>query len=746
MKKLTLTEHFNAFRVENSLKLTLAGIVCIFVNNLFHLDLGYLSTLFVFLILIVAHGETFIVGAQSLIGVIISCVVTITITYLFVDSKILYLLLTGVWIFICMTFVFKFFLPTLVSAIAATIAVYSAIYVSVSDATSTVESYIVQLFIAVVVCWVIDGLVWPHKSRGSFQLTLKTVCEDFSELFNCYTQEAVVKRKSHQEISTSLTTFSDLTTYIKRMQSEERSPNFPIDLYMKIITFSRGIYIKTEVLEEFVLKEHSFKQDPEVAKVIDQLFAIVSNSFSEMAQSIGTKAVVKIEDKELDDSLALLHELYRKMHEAEGLTDRYYEDLLAFGAMLPVLDDISSKLKRITEAINIFHRDEYGKMFENRITHSNKVIDIKAKSFFSFNKETSIVGIKTVIIFLLLVFGEFVVGLPGGGQVAFYAILFGVIPNLGQEYMKSRNGILGIFSGLFFGLFALVLVSQIQHFLVFLSLYSLGTFIAAYFAFSSKDISFAGLQAGLVIPYTMLFNTGPQVDLDEAFTRCMALISAAFIAAIVHVLLWPNNPFNMLKQKISKAVAISGQILSKLLVVDITEKEQVEKLVQPLAATLPTSTSLLHDAEYIISRDDLHAEQFIHIIESIERMYVDMETLKRTVYDNGDSEVFPLYLAKMEPLYKNISAVFDEVSNQFNLDNDFAKEISSLVEAIEQHRIEYRDSGVWRSFKPEDVEQSVLVATSIDSLLDTLGQISIAIGQINQSSQDRKPVFQTKEA
>lgn len=746
MKKISLTEHFNAFRVETSLKLTLAGIICILINNIFHFDLGYLSTLFVFLILVVAHGDTFKVGAQSLIGVIISCAVTITVTYLFIDSKILYLFIVGFWIFICMTFVFRYFLPTLVSAIAATITVYTAVYVSVSDATSTIEDYVLQLFIAVVVCCVIDGLVWPHKTRGSFQLTLKTVYEDFSALFGSYSQESNVDRKSHQSISTSLNTFSNLASYVKRMQNEEHGPDFPIDLYMKIVTFSRAIFVKTEVLEEFVLKEHSFEEDKEVTKIIDQIFTIMSNSFSGMAQLIGTKTVVNIEDKDLDNSLASLHELYRNMHEAEGLTDEYYEDLLAFGAMLPVLDDISDKLKRITEAINIFHRDEYEKMFENRITHINKSAKMGPSSFFSINRETSIVGIKTVIIFMLLIFGEFVVGLPGGGQVAFYAILFGVIPNLGQEYMKSRNGILGIFSGLIFGLFSLMLVSQIQHFLVFLSLYSLGTFIAAYFAFSSKDISFAGLQAGLVIPYGMLFNTGPQVDLDTAFTRCMALISAAFMAAIVHILLWPNNPLSLLKQRISKAIVVSGQILSKLLIVDIKQEETVQGLVVPLASSLPTSTALLHDAEYIIREDDLHAEEFIKIIESIEKMYAELETLKRAIYDNFDNKVFPLYLAKMEPLYKNISAVFDEVSNQFNLDNDFAKEISSLVEAIEQHRIEFRDSGVWRSFKPEDVEQSVLVATSIDSLLDTLGQISTAIGQINQSSVNAKPLFQTKEA
>ncbi len=746
MNKLTLSEHFDAFKAETSLKITLCGIICIVINNIFHFNMGYLSNLFVFLILIIAHGEVLKVGAQSLIGVLIAGFVTLIITYLFIESKVLYLLMMGVWIFFCITFVYRYFLPTLLSGIAATITMYAAVYNSVSDATSSIENYILQLFIAVVVCWVIDGLVWPHRSRSSFQLTLKTVFEDFSELFNFYNKERAAERKDHHSISTSLLTFSNLVTYVNRMQKEEKSKEFPVDLYMKIITFSRGIFIKTEVLEEFVLKDHSFMEEEEVKQRLNQILKTISQSFLTLAQSIGTKNVVNIEDKELQDSVSSLHELYQKMHEVEGLEDEYYEDLLAFGAMLPVLDDISYKIERIAEAVNIFHRNEYTKMLESRVTHTNKVEKMKASSFFNINKETSIVGIKTVIIFMLLISGEFVVDLPGGGQVAFYAILFGVIPNLGQQYMKSRYGILGIFSGLIFGLISLILVSQIQHFLIFLSLYSLGTFAAAYVASSSEDISFAGLQAGLVIPYSLLYNTGPQVDLDASVTRCMALLSAVFIAAIVHVLLWPTNPYKLLKQKISKSVTISAQILSKLLIIDIKERETVEKLVLPLAASLPTSTSLLHDAEYIIRQDELHAEQFIHIIESIEKMYAEIETLKRTVYENMNDGLVPQYLDSMKPFYKRIYGAFDEVSNQFNSGNDVSEEIASIIEDIEKQRIEFRDSGVWRDFQPKDIEQDVLIAASIDSLLESLSEISLAVGEINQAKMNSNTILMTKEA
>ncbi|MCZ6684497.1 MAG: hypothetical protein O6849_00765 [Candidatus Dadabacteria bacterium] len=746
MNKLTLKEYFEAFRVRIALKIVLAGNICILINKIFHFDAGYFSLLFSFLILILFHGEALKVGSQAFLGCVVSGSVTLIITCLLIESKVPYVLVMAVWIFFVVALLVKYFLAMLISGVAATMIMYHSLYNSVSGATTLFENYLIQLLIAVVVCSALDGLIWPNRSRGSFQVTLRTVYEELSELFNSYTQEVIEDRKNHSGISTTLSTFSNLATYINRMQKEEWGENFPIDLYMKIVTFSRGIFIKIEVLEQFILKEHSFVKDEKVAHNLNQIFTIISKNFSVLAQSIGTKNVVNVEDKDLEDSISSLHELYTKMHEIEGMEDEYYEDLLAFGAMLSVLDDILNKIKRIAEAINIFHRDEYQKMLENRVTRTNKVKKMKARSFFSIDKQSSIVGIKTVVIFLLLMFGEVTIGLPGGSQVVFFAILFGVIPNLGQAYMKSKYGILGVFCGLVLSFLSLLLVDIAPHFLVVLSLYSLGTFMAAYVASSSKDISAAGLQAGLLFAFSIIITKGPAIDIHDPFTRFLALFSAVFIGLIVQHILWPMNPYKLLKQKISKSMDFSGRIISKLLMLDIKDSDKVDRMVLPLAASLPTSTSLLHDAEYIIRHDELHTEQFIHIIESIERMYADIETLKRTIYENMDSGLVHIYLNNMKPFYKRICRAFDEVSKQFNSGNDVKVEINSIIEGVKKHRTELRESGVWRSFQPVDIEQTVLIEASIDNLLESLSEISLAIGEINRAKRNSNTLLMTKEA
>ena len=72
MNKLTLREYFKAFKVKTALKLVLAGIICILINNILHFDLGYFSALFSFLILVLFHGEALKVGSQALVGCVIS--------------------------------------------------------------------------------------------------------------------------------------------------------------------------------------------------------------------------------------------------------------------------------------------------------------------------------------------------------------------------------------------------------------------------------------------------------------------------------------------------------------------------------------------------------------------------------------------------------------------------------------------------------------------------------------------------
>ena len=224
-------------------------------------------------------------------------------------------------------------------------------------------------------------------------------------------------------------------------------------------------------------------------------------------------------------------------------------------------------------------------------------------------------------------------------------------------------------------------------------MYALGAFIAGFVASSSRDISAAGLQAGLLFPFGILLTTGPGLEISDAFTRFLALISAVFIGLIVQHTMWPVNPYKSLLQRISKSISLSGRIFQGIVTTRVTEREKVESLIVPLAATLPTTTSLLHDAEYVIRDNELHREDFIRIIESIEHIYADIETLKRTVFDYGDSAAVKSHRKTMGSINDKILRAFEEVSGQFSTKNDYTAEIRAIKNEVDERITEYRKSG-----------------------------------------------------
>lgn len=744
---MSLPAYLKEFRVKSALKVALAAVICVLVNNILNLEAIYLAELYTFLILTLFHGQALKVGVESLVAAIVFGALSLVISYLFLESEVLYLILMSLVLFLCMTFIKKYFLAVLLTGVLIAITTYMAINESLTVATDTAKNFVVQMIVAVIVCWIVDDYIWPHRSRKTFDLTLSTIFSELGNLYKNYTSEDTEKRYNHHCISTAFVTFSGLMNLLKRVESEEgRNNYFPDGAYIKIITFARGVFVKTEVLEEFVLKKHAFLDDAKVQSKLNEILSNFSERLLELSKAVSENRAARLKSQDIESSINSLHETYRMMHEVKGEETGYYEDLLAFGAMLPVLDDVSLKLSKIKKFFNIIEKNEYKDMLELRVTHTPKVQEMKTKPFFQFTDETVKVAIRTVIIFWLLLLGQVTIGLPGGALVSFYAILFGIIPNLGQAFMKSWYGIAGIVSGILYGLAALAIVSVVTHFPILILLFIIGFFISSFATTSPRDISAAGLQAGLVIPYALLYTTGPQVDLDAALTRFLALLSAAFVGLIVLHLVWPVNPFTQLQDNISKSLRVSGGILSRLLILDIKDKEEIDAKVLPLAASLPTSSALLHDAEYVMREEKLHPDEYIHIIESLEEMFADLATIKRTVYSHMENELFHLYMDHMSDDYKTLSEYFDQVSLLLGSSKtDMSAKISDLKIKIEEDRRAFRDSDIWRKYEPRDVEMNVLLATSLDNMLDALYKISCHLNTINGTLPEHQLSLQTSE-
>lgn len=725
---MNLRHFLFTFRIKSAIKITLGGLFCLLVGNIFHLESAYLSVLFLYLIMLMCNGQALSVGLQSIAGGAVTGALSLLIATVFLQSPVVYLLLMGVLIFIVILFVGKYFLPALLSGIVAAMSMFVVIFQSLGEAATTIENYLIQMCLGVFAAWMIDDLIWPRRSKDALRTTLASVYKDFSQRFARLAEGAGSARG---EDAISLEVFNNLVNLVDRTKRESREGTFYPEPYMKLTAYAKGVYIRLDVLEDFMSKNHKCLETGEAKNVIEGIFSGLSAEFAKLAGAVESGSAPNAPDAGLDAASASLGELYLKLHDVEG--DReYLDDLLALGSLPPLFDGILNLLKDSVHTLGVIHDGSYAGLLGNRVTHAPEVEKVKSSLGAYFTRDDVKQSVKTVIIIMLLLLGEMFLNLPGSSQASFYGVLFGSMPNTGQAHLKGKLAIIGVVAGLAYGIFGLIIVSQTTRFLILMLLFCLGLFLASYVATGNRRIAYSGVQAGLMVPYVFLIDTGPEVNLDLAFTRFCALLMASAIGLIILHNLWPVSPYEQLKKKISYALKVSGQIFAKLLTGDERDKDKIESLVTPLAASLPTSSSLLFDARFVIGDEQLHGEEFVEIIGSLEVIFSELETIKKTVYTGKDNKLLAAYIEHMTPSYKKISAFFDAAAAGFDSGQDLCAQISDLMEEIRKKRQEFRETGIWKSFPVKEVEEDILMASSVDGILDSLSKISSLMSTIEQ--------------
>lgn len=725
---MNLRHFLFTFRIKSAIKITLGGLFCLLVGNIFHLESAYLSVLFLYLIMLMYNGQALSVGLQSIAGGIVAGGLSLLIATVFIYSGVVYLLLMGLLIFMIMLLVGKYFLPALLSGIVAAMSMFVVIFQSLDQASVTIQNYLIQMCIGVFAAWMVDDLIWPRRSRDALRTTLASVYKDFSERFASLANGAV---KDRGEDAISLEVFNNLVNLVDRTKRESREGAFYPEPYMKLTAYAKGVYIRLDVLEDSITKNHKCLGMEEVKSVIDGIFSGLSAEFAKLAGAVESGSAADAPDAGLDSASASLGDLYLKLRAVEG--DReYFDDLLALGSLPPLFDGILNLLKNSVQTLGVIRAGSYPELLGNRVTHAPEVEKVKGSLGAYFTTDDVKQSVKTVIIIMLLLLGEMFLNLPGSSQASFYGVLFGSMPNTGQAHLKGKLAIIGVVAGLSYGILGLIIVSQTSRFMILILLFCLGLFLASYVATGNRRIAYSGVQAGLMVPYVFLIDTGPEVNLDLAFTRFCALLMASAIGLIVLHNLWPVSPYEQLKKRISYALKVSGQIFAKLLTGDEKDRDRIESLVTPLAASLPTSSTLLFDARFVIGDEKLHGEEFVEIIGALEVIFSELETIKKTVYTGKDNKLLAEYLEQMTPSYQKISALFGATSAGFDTGQDLGAEISGLMEEIRKRRQEFRETGVWKSFPVREIEEDILMATSVDTILDSLSKISSLMSTIEQ--------------
>ncbi|MGH7848898.1 MAG: FUSC family protein, partial [Thermodesulfobacteriota bacterium] len=435
---MNLRDYLSAFRVKIALKITLGGVIAALICNIFHLPSGFLAPVILYMIMAGYHGKTFEVGIQSLIGCLLSGFYSLFIIYYFLDSVPVYLILAAIWIFGCITFIGKYPIASVLSAILTAMSMFVAVFGTVAQTTASVENYMVQLFVAAAVSWLVDEIIWPLRSGGAMYLTLSTVYKDYAVRFESYIRTETQEAKDRKFESASVDVFNNLVNLVRRTERETRDGSFHAEPALMLVAYAKSIYIKLDVLDGFMRAGHKCLEDKNVSDELNGLFALLSEGFTDLASAIVEGRSAGSYQDNLGTKIGELKNLYEVMHSAEGKDQDYFEDLLAFGAILPLIEDTVEILGKAGRTWNLINSGEYDKLVSDRVTRSPAVESIKSGWLPQITRASARQSAKSVMVIMLLLFGELLLKLPGGYQASFYGVLFGSIPNTGQAHLRGK--------------------------------------------------------------------------------------------------------------------------------------------------------------------------------------------------------------------------------------------------------------------------------------------------------------------
>jgi hypothetical protein len=197
-----------------------------------------------------------------------------------------------------------------------------------------------------------------------------------------------------------------------------------------------------------------------------------------------------------------------------------------------------------------------------------------------------------------------------------------------------------------------------------------------------------------------------------------------------------------LKEKLSTALQLCGSIYSIILISQDKKEEEVKAMIVSLASDLPTISGLLSDAKYAIRFEKMHAEELLDIIVSIENIYIEFETLNKSVYGERESRLVKTFLSYMKPCNENVLIFFNSTAERLKYLKILSPEIDldSLILQIDDQRDSLFKRGITQEYDSEEFERFTVVPGSIHNILSLLYKISTAIEQMNEGTLTSAPV------
>ena len=620
MARWTVHEHCQRFRVRLALKVAVGATVCACVSNLFHLKSGYLSSLFVALVLVVFHGKTLGAGVPAFLGVLIAGSVEVLLSAALHDTGAAYLFCSLLWLFLWMAFLRTLPLAHMLGGILIAMVLFNH-SLGTAEVRTLVQSFWLQNFLGVFLAIGLDRLIWATKVEDTYFEALAGLLESFANDIDALVIAADGESRDHSPDATQLRHIAHLANFSTgRPGSDEREK-------IRLNISCRLIWERIRLARRFLVENRQDVLTPDQRREFDAAFRGLANHYRTIAEA----ALHSRRAPDVDpETRRVIGELTRKLRCAEA-------DLTTVDTSAPVVRLIEHGLANHEHVV-----DSYNALLDAPERRQHRPPDVGA-IFANILAWPPPAAFKTAARIALIVFTLFVgviyLHFPGSALVAFYGVAFGLTANLGQLYMKGRSGTLGILGGISLGIVGVLIAMQSPHFPVVMALFAIAMFLAAYASTAPEPIGFAGLQAALVTPYMFVYYEGPQWTTENAITRACALVVSAAVAMIVQRLFWPVDPLVLFRNVASRALETIAAAWERL---RRNERRMPKK--STLADALDQSASLLQDSRYVVGSRHPLAHAYLQLLRSLQDMFASMQALAQLLaIEKDDASILEAY-------------------------------------------------------------------------------------------------------
>jgi uncharacterized membrane protein YccC len=607
MASSSVQQHSQQLRVRLAVKVTLGAVLWAIIGSRFHLNLGYLSSLVVALVLVVFHGRTLRAGLPGALGIIVAGSVQALLTLSLSDAPAAYLLCSLLWLFLWMAFLPALPLAhslggILIAMIPFTFALGS---MGIHD---LLLAFWLQCSLAFVVSIGLDQLLWPAKPEDAYFESLAMLLDSFADDVDLIDTPRATGPRAKNAHLTEVRAIARLANLSQGTHVGESAAMLRLNLACRMI------WERIQLGEQFVLRSH--RDDPPDAESV-QILSIIAR-LARHYRAVSRAALAQQPAPPVDaETEAASRDLIHRLRAAETDPEARPTAMDHTAARVLLLE---RGLESHTQVV-----DAYNEVLATLASRRNLRLDIAAV-FKQMLSPPSVAALQSagrlVIIVLCLFIAVVYLHFPGGSLVAFYGITFGLTSNIGQLYMRGRSGVVGVLAGIAMGFAGVLIVTHSPYFPVLLGVFAIVMFIAAYASTAPDPIGFAGMQAALITPYVFLTYEGPLWTVENAMTRVAALMVAAVIAMVIQRILWPRDPLVIFRTVVAEMLDRIEETWERL-----REGEQTT-LAHPLVALkIDASATLLSDSRYVIGTRHPIASTYLNLLHALQDLFARMQTL-----------------------------------------------------------------------------------------------------------------------